>query len=306
MTPPPTKKVIRRKSFCPSWLEDPELSPWLAKCEDNPYKSQCIVCKKTLEGGKADLLRHSRTKLHMRLAQSQVACHAGESSSESVSTTTTSFVDDVKEAEITCVLGIIEHSRSFHSYNHFTKMMCRAGKDSNILSKMTLKRTKISAIIKNVLNKAVVDKVTAILRVNPFSVLVDESTDVSDNRNLCILARYTYKGTIQTYLLDYFRLKDATADYMYKCFQYTMEKYNLPMTNVVGICTDNASVMLGKHNSFVSRLLEQNKNEVVTLPCICHSMHLVACRACEHLPKDIEDFLHMLYSYFSKSDKRQQ
>ena len=40
-------------------------------------------------------------------------------------------------------------------------------------------------------------------------------------------------------------------------------------------------------------------------PCICHSLHLVALHAYKCLPSFVDDFLHSIHTYFSKSPKRQ-
>ncbi|XP_017886546.1 uncharacterized protein LOC108628855 [Ceratina calcarata] len=303
MTPPPTKKAARRQPFCLSWLEEPEFSPWLARCEDNEYKAKCLACNKTLRAGKNDLRKHSGTQKHLtRLLNTKIETLEEKCSSSSL----LSYAERVKREEIVSVLDIVEHRRSFYSFNHSAEMTNRAECDSNIIKNKKLKRTKIVAILKNVLNKAVVDKVTTILRSIPFSILVDESTDMSGNKNLCILARYMYEGKIQTYLLDYFQLKDGKAEYLYTCFQQIMERYKLPTSNIIGICIDNANVMLDKRNSFVSGLIEDNKNEVAIFPCICNSMNLVASYACECLPKHVAKLLHMLYNYFANSNKKQQ
>ena len=73
---------------------------------------------------------------------------------------------------------------------------------------------------------------------------------------------------------------------------------------MVGMCVDNANIMVGSHNSLTSRLLKDNP-EIYVFPCICHSLHLVASHACKCLPSFVEDLLHSIYSYFSRSSKRQ-
>lgn len=69
------------------------------------------------------------------------------------------------------------------------------------------------------------------------------------------------------------------------------------------MASDNAAVMIGCNNSFMSRL----KLEVpglVTLNCICHSSALVVSKACEQLPQSCENLIRNVSSYVSGSAKR--
>ncbi|XP_017892139.2 uncharacterized protein LOC108632215 [Ceratina calcarata] len=303
MPPPPSNKVACRKRFCDSWLAEPNFSSWLQKCEGNPFKAFCTACEKEFNCGKSELRKHASGQSHITMLRNTGDLTDTDSAAWLAFA---SVRERVKRAEIIHVLNIIEHSRSFHSYEHDTRMQLRAVDSMDVLKQMKLKRTKIAAITNNVINEAIVRNVTKILKNTFFSILVDESTDVSGYKNLCILARYTYEGTIQTYLLDYLRLREGNAEYLYDCFKYSMQKYDIPVSNVIGVSVDNASVMVGKHNSFVSRLLAENDSQVVVLPCICHSIHLAACNACKKLPEHVEELLYSLYSYFVSSLKKQQ
>ncbi|XP_034192381.1 uncharacterized protein LOC117609807 isoform X4 [Osmia lignaria lignaria] len=295
---PPPKKIFARQKFRDAWLQDSKFASWLKKC-DNPYKAKCVVCNSTFTAGKSDLLKHMKTIVHT-ISMQKRGLEEGDATTEDVQVI--NFQNDIKKAELRFCLDIIEHSRSFHSFEHFANII--AVPDSPVGKNIFFKRTKISAIIKNVLNKYIVSEMSVILQNKVFSVIVDESTDISGTKNLCILVRYVHEGHIQTYLLDYLRVMDDTAENLYKCFLCSLEKHNLSVTNIVGIGVDNANVMLGKQNLLISHLLEDNE-EVSVFPCTSHTMHLIAYHATDCLPHYIEQFLHAIPSYFSKSSKRQ-
>ena len=162
----------------------------------------------------------------------------------------------------------------------------------------------MTAISKNVINKAIITKTVENAHNKFFSVLIDETTDVANIKILCFLIRYVQKDQLCTDLLDLIRVNECTAENLYKCFQHSLKKYNLSISNMVGVCVDNANVMVGVHNSVTSRLIAEN-SEICIIPCICHSIHLAARHACKKLPKYVEKFLHSLHSYFSQSPKRQ-
>jgi hypothetical protein len=58
--------------------------------------------------------------------------------------------------------------------------------DSDRIKRMTLKRPNISVVTKNVINETIVLKTMNILKNEFFTVLIDESVNVSETKNLCI------------------------------------------------------------------------------------------------------------------------
>jgi hypothetical protein len=51
-------------------------------------------------------------------------------------------------------------------------------------------RTKTTKIITNVLGKSQKEKIVEILKKRKFSLLIDESTDTSTGKNICLCVRY--------------------------------------------------------------------------------------------------------------------
>lgn len=66
---------------------------------------------------------------------------------------------------------------------------------------------------------------------------------------------------------------------------------------------DNASVMVGCNNSFMSRLKSEVPN-LITINCICHSSAIVASKACEQLSESCENLIRDIATYISGSPKR--
>ncbi|XP_076673662.1 uncharacterized protein LOC143371906 isoform X2 [Andrena cerasifolii] len=294
---PPAKKV-KKQVFRQAWLEDPDFKPWLEQVQDNPYKGKCTVCCRYVVAGKSDLLNHANSKKHFMNMQHR----------KGPLTTTIqpirNFSDDIKMAEIRFCIDMIEHNRSFHSSKQFITGTNTPPLDPNIIAHISLKRSKITAIVQNVINKSIILETIEILHGKLFSVLIEETTDISDRKILWFLIRYFHEGRIYTYLLDLIRIKECTAENLYKCFLHSLKEYNLPVSNIIGVCADNTYVMLGRENSLISRLLAENE-EISVFSCICHSMNLVASHACKHLPSHVEEFLHSIFTYFFRSPKHQ-
>lgn len=71
-----------------------------------------------------------------------------------------------------------------------------------------------------------------------------------------------------------------------------------------GVGTDNASVMVGINNG-VYQKLKSEVNNLVLIPCVCHSIQLAVSSAAEMLPRNLEFLISETYSWFSKSSSRQ-
>ena len=213
------------------------------------------------------------------------------------------FQELVKVAEMRVCMNAVEHNRPFESYCHIINLLQTALPLPDILPHMTLSSKKMGAIVKNVINKTIIEESTETLQGKLFSVLIDKTTDISDTKILCFLIRYVEKDKMQNYLLDLIEISEGTADNINNCFLHSLTKNNLSLCDMVGMCVDNANVMVGAHNSLTSRLSTDNPDMYV-FPCIGQSMHLLASHAFKCLPSFVDDFLHIIYSYFARSPKR--
>jgi len=122
---------------------------------------------------------------------------------------------------------------------------------------LSLARKKCSSIVKNVIAKRETEKIVEDLK-SKFSILIDESTDISDTKLMCILVRYIspLNKKIITKLLELYPLNatDCSASKIFESFKNCLEEKEIPINNIIGLACDNASVMVGCNNSFMSHL----------------------------------------------------
>ncbi|KAH6927071.1 hypothetical protein HPB50_026683 [Hyalomma asiaticum] len=144
------------------------------------------------------------------------------------------------------------------------------------------------------------------LKGSSYSLMVDESTDISTTKQLCIVVRFlnSAENKIATTLLDLVELSDGTAQTLHDTVVKTLDKHGLPVKNCLGLCTDGANSMSGNHNSLFSRLREDNK-ELVLVKCACHSLDIVASKSMEAIPSAVEHLVRETYSFFAHSSCRQ-
>lgn len=90
-----------------------------------------------------------------------------------------------------------------------------------------------------------------------FSVMVDESTDISSEKAMCILVRYYYEeaGQILSRFLDLVNIyhkgddRGATSENLFNLIMQTLEAYNIPKENIIGFASDGCNTMMGANNS---------------------------------------------------------
>ena len=71
----------------------------------------------------------------------------------------------------------------------------------------------------------------------------------------------------------------------------------IPWKNVIGYGSDNASVMVGKNNSVLSRIREVQPN-VYDLGCICHLANTCVQYGLKKLSLPVEELLIDVYYHF--------
>lgn len=87
-----------------------------------------------------------------------------------------------------------------------------------------------------------------------FSLQVDESTDVSDTSQLCIIAKMVfYDFSVKEEFLKILPLKGRTrGNDIYSTFKKYLEENNIPLEKLSAITTDGAPAMKGRNNGFIA------------------------------------------------------
>jgi len=261
-----------------------------------------MACNKTISCRKTNLMQHSQTVKHIENVNSNHKAIDNNNNNDRLS-----HQNRIKRAEIKLAAFFAEHNVAFSTVDHLFPLLKDICINSEIVQDLSLARKKCSHIVKNVIAERETEKIVQNLKTCKFSILVDESTDISDNKVTCILVRYIspLNKKITTQLLELLLLDatDCSAKKIFALFKKLLEEKEIPIKNIVGLACDNASVMVGCNNSFMSHL-KLEVPELITLNCICHSSALVASKACEKLPLSCENLIKGVATYISGSAKR--
>lgn len=295
-----SKKVYKQK-YNRQWEKDPELKPWIAPCKSNPYSAECRVCNKTLTAGLSELKRHAKTKKHLDMTKTRKTTRCITDIMGPVDT----LKEDIKVSELKLAMFVAEHNISFQAMDHLTEVLRSAFPDSKIATQFACKHTKVRSLIKNVLAKHLRADLVAKLKLNRFSIIIDETTDVATQKQLAIVVRFfcEEQNTVKSQFFKVIEVAAADATTIVTTINSLFQKEGIPIDNIVGYASDTTNVMFGQNHSVVT-LLKQRLPNLVVIKCLCHTAHLCASHACEKLPRSIESFIRDVYSHFSHSAKR--
>lgn len=214
---------------------------------------------------------------------------------------------NVIRAETLYSVFVAEHNIPFAVADHFTKICKQMFPDSDIAKKFACGKTKTTQIIKRALAPSCDKTVEQLCQTYPFSIMCDESNDRGNDKNFVILVRVfdDNVGQVVTQFLDMPVCNRATGENLFGTLNAVFENRGLKWENVVGYCSDNASVMVGRHNSVLSRI-RNHQPSVFNLGCICHLANLCAGHAVKQLPVPVNDLLVDIFYHFKHSSLRKE
>ena len=237
--------------------------------EDEP-RPQCVVCGDVLsnESMKPSHLRRHLSTNHPSLKDKPVDffLRKRDELKQSKTTIRHSFtpVTKAQEASYRASLHIAKAGKP-HTIGEelclplakeMTGIMCgeKAAKQLSLvpLSNDTVSR-RIQAMANNV-KHILVERI----KCSPyFSIQLDETTDVADLANLLVYVRYEYQSAAHEDFLFCQSLQTrTTAEHIFQLVNAFFQETGLDWKKCVGVCTDGARAMTGRHSGVVARIRE--------------------------------------------------
>ena len=131
------------------------------------------------------------------------------------------------------------------------------------------------------------------------TLLGDESTDVATHKKLAIWARVFF-------LCDFFLQKDDGGTIV-EAIKKELSDRGVPISKVMGLGTDGATIMTGKNSGVTGLLLRENRL-LINVHCLAHRVALITSQAAQYFPvlKDFQETLTNLFQYFNISSNKVQ
>ena len=265
---------------------------------DGTDEAYCSLCKVNVNPTLWHLQQHEASTKHKKAS-------TAVSSNRKIVTLLKKDDEVLKKIELELAVAITCHC-AIRAVNHFGEIIVKH-RDKSKLGELKLHRTKCSQVIKRVTSPALYDELRSDVSGKKFSVLIDESTDVSCKKYLCVTVRYfsEKQEKICTAFISLVSLVSATGEDTFNVLKLSLEDAGLNLEDCVGLACNGASVMVGKHDSVHSRTKIVSPN-CILMKCICHSLALCIKHAFEKLPANHGFLLSEIPKWFSKSTLRRE
>jgi hypothetical protein len=159
----------------------------------SPHKAVCQSCDQEFIAELTTLKRHAGTKKHILNVSLLKKSTPIDKVFSLKPPDDTPFERQVKNAEILISGFFVENNISFCIVDSLIPLLKTVFPDSKVVDALKLGKTKLTNIIKNVIGWSERQEIAANLKVTPFSILVDKSTDISTSKVMAILVRYYCK-----------------------------------------------------------------------------------------------------------------
>ena len=269
----PSKPKWYRQTFCKSWFQESEFSEWLIQTPDG--QSACKFCDfKFKDVNKGGLRRHMKTDKHMEAMASKKMCLTMDAFLKPKSTDK-SAADELEgataRAELLMTGHLAEHRVPFRRADHLCELFAAMFPDSKIAANMKIKRTKASYVMQDGIAYAEKEALSSICSSNPFSLLIDESTDVSVSQVLAVVVRCIQDNEMKDLLLDI-----VEVETLYAAVKGLLAAKNIPMQNIIGFAADNCATHDGKKQWF------SKATKIRCAQCVCDWLCLpLFCPLCQ-------------------------
>lgn len=129
-----------------------------------------------------------------------------------------------------------------------------------------------------------------------YSLLVDESKDVSKKEQMSIMLRYVKDGCVHECFIGFVHASDLDAASLAEYISTTLDACSISLDNCISQCYDGASVMSGSCSGVQYRIRELAPCAIYT-HCCAHRLNLVLVDCSKSLPI-VREFLALLESLY--------
>ena len=139
---------------------------------------------------------------------------------------------------------------SIRSVDHLSDIVKQSMPLNSGADSIRLHRTKCTALLKKVIAPYFQKELINDMKDTPFSIILDESTDIACIKHLCVCVRYFSKsaGKIISQFCGLVEVSDSTAEALYQHVQDFFTAINIDLGNCIAIGTDGAANLCERHH----------------------------------------------------------
>ncbi|XP_044947685.1 zinc finger MYM-type protein 1-like [Hordeum vulgare subsp. vulgare] len=122
-----------------------------------------------------------------------------------------------------------------------------------------------------------------------FSILIDESRDISVKEQMAVMLRYVNEGKVMERFICLHHIIDTTSEALKLALLKILDHYNLSISRLRGQGYDGASNMRGEFNGLQRKILDENPHAFY-IHCFAHRLQLVVVAVASSSCSYIHDF----------------
>ena len=283
------------RQFQAKWKED---FPWVDYCEAT-NTMHCVLCRQqssdkiwatsgTSNFRRKTITDHENSAEHRRSVE--VVQQPSNASWEKRQ-------EDIGNALRVCFNVMIEDSAKFQSFFN------RIQDGDNAPLDLSDKFYELVQCLSDVIE----DHLRSEIRWSPhIGIRLDEWADRTGGKYLIVNARYVSPAAqIKTAFLQCISGYDGKTVSIQRAVHDIANYYDIPLTKIVGLGTDCASVMANKLPD-VTKSLKEDSPHMVFLHCVCHRLNLAVSQMCDDVPsiEILQSIVAAAYTFASMSQRR--
>ena len=216
------------KKYHPEWERE---FPWVKRHRPGAEEAFCKVCHRVQQARKSNLVAHQKSTEHLNKVKGSAVAPlnfpavAGPSVGVSVA---------VKTAELEIATTVACHM-AILAIDHLGEVVAKNGKGS-CLQDLKLHRTKCRSLLMKVIAPTFKDQLKQDMSGQKYALLVDEATDLSVDKNLCLCVCYfsPNEKRIRTEYLDLIPVLDTTGAALFAKVRQCLEENQLSIKDCIG------------------------------------------------------------------------
>lgn len=265
-------------------------------------KAQCKTCYRKVKSKALNMRSHLRSEYHKNKAEELKSFNVEEATAEIQYAALGVLCNNPCLKTATMMNGL------HRIFNDSEKMQSIKYKDDPDQGQ---KRNR--DIICDVIAPAQKERLVPILKSQEFCLMIDETTDVSNQQAMCCNVRFVDYSKIKIseslfdilpcYETDENEKLDAENLFgkVAKCF----EESGIPVDNLIFFSADNTNVMMGCNNSVATRISQSNPNTEI-VGCAAHIENLVAKKSIKVFPLQIQNLASETHEYMKHGARKER
>ncbi|XP_063766181.1 zinc finger BED domain-containing protein 5-like [Eleginops maclovinus] len=267
-------------------------------------RPQCVLCLRVLA---ADSLKPSKLKRHLETTHPEHKDKPADFFQRKLNNCRIQQTSFVKSASVPANAQLASYKVAYrvaqckkpHSIAEELILPCAIDMVATMIDEATANKLKVIPLSNNTVGRRILDmssdiaeQVNDMVRASTrFALQVDEATDSNKDCLLITYVRFIAAGDMKEDLLFCKKLKTrATADELFKVIDTYLQEANLKWEGCVGVCTDGAQAMAGKHNG-LQALIKRVSPNVHWTHCMIHREALASKQLSPELNEVMTDVI---------------